>query len=143
MDNFDNRLKYQKVVYLLQTYGLSLGYGYSWYIKGPYSPDLTKVLFNITPELYEESKNLKFGNEIAIDEKIISWLKTLELNINDNLFLEVLSSLIFINRSINSSSVDCPKLKEALLNKKPKLASHPRIGDVFNRACRLIPNFAS
>lgn len=29
MDSFDNRLKYQKLIYLVQNSGLSLGYGYN------------------------------------------------------------------------------------------------------------------
>ena len=51
MDNFNNRLIYQKVIYLMQNFGLSLGYGYSWYVKGPYSPDLRKP-FLISPLLF-------------------------------------------------------------------------------------------
>ena len=36
----EERLKLQKTIYLLQTYGLQLGYGFSWYRYGPYSQDL-------------------------------------------------------------------------------------------------------
>ena len=36
----EERLKLQKTIYLLQAYGLKLGYGYSWYKYGPYSQDL-------------------------------------------------------------------------------------------------------
>ena len=30
MSEFDNRLKYQKIIYLLQASDLSLGYGFNW-----------------------------------------------------------------------------------------------------------------
>lgn len=39
-DSTEQRLMLQKTVYLLQAYGLKLGYGFSWYRYGPYSQDL-------------------------------------------------------------------------------------------------------
>ncbi len=33
VDEFDDRLKIQKTIYLLQEYGVDLGYTYSWYTK--------------------------------------------------------------------------------------------------------------
>ena len=35
-----NSLRYQKTIYLLQNYGVSLGSGYEWYVRGPYSTEL-------------------------------------------------------------------------------------------------------
>ena len=32
----DDRLKLQKMVYLLQAFGVYLGYDFSWYMRGPY-----------------------------------------------------------------------------------------------------------
>src|SRR5207253_2671703 len=40
--SFTGRLIIQKTVYLLQVFGFALGYRFSWYIYGPYSPDLTR-----------------------------------------------------------------------------------------------------
>lgn len=37
---FENRLRFQKYVYIARSYGLDLGYNYSIYRYGPYSPDL-------------------------------------------------------------------------------------------------------
>lgn len=39
-DSTEERLKLQKTIYLLQAFGLKLGYGFSWYRYGPYSQDL-------------------------------------------------------------------------------------------------------
>jgi len=43
------RKKMQKIVYLLERFGVSLGFSssFSWYIYGPYSPSLTQTLFDI------------------------------------------------------------------------------------------------
>jgi len=50
---FDDRLIAQKIVCLLELKGLKLGYPYSIYVRGPYSPDLTKDLFEFTDEFHE------------------------------------------------------------------------------------------
>lgn len=45
VDTFDDRLILQKTVYLVQQLGIPLGYYFSWYIRGPYSRDLTADAF--------------------------------------------------------------------------------------------------
>lgn len=40
--SFDDRKRLQKAIYLAQIAGIDLGYRYGWYIKGPYSTDLTR-----------------------------------------------------------------------------------------------------
>ena len=41
MQSFEERLVLQKAVYLAQQLGVHLGYHFSWYLRGPYSKDLT------------------------------------------------------------------------------------------------------
>lgn len=50
VESINDRILLQKKIYLAQDIGLPLGYGYSWYIHGPYSPDLTAVAYQIVPE---------------------------------------------------------------------------------------------
>ncbi len=45
MESFDDRLILQKTVYLIQQMGIPLGYHFSWYLRGPYSRDLTADAF--------------------------------------------------------------------------------------------------
>jgi hypothetical protein len=35
----------QKAVYIAQAAGVPLGYEFNWYVKGPYSPELTRVYY--------------------------------------------------------------------------------------------------
>jgi len=42
---FSTRLRIQKILYLLQELGLQTGWKFSWYVRGPYSPDLAHELF--------------------------------------------------------------------------------------------------
>ena len=47
LETFSNRKKLQKLTYLVQiVYGVKLGFGFSWYLHGPYSPQLTRALYN-------------------------------------------------------------------------------------------------
>ena len=43
----EDRLKLQKMVYLLQAYGMRLGYGFVWYKYGPYSKTLVSDAYAV------------------------------------------------------------------------------------------------
>ena len=45
VDTFDDRLTLQKTIYFTQLADIDLGYRFSWYIHGPYSPYLTEAAF--------------------------------------------------------------------------------------------------
>lgn len=47
----DQRMEVQKAVYLAQTLGVNLGYSYGWYVKGPYSPTLTRDYYNLADDV--------------------------------------------------------------------------------------------
>src|SRR6266446_6722845 len=47
LDLFDDRMALQKTIYLCQQAGVHLGYRYNWYLRGPYSPDLTRDAFEL------------------------------------------------------------------------------------------------
>jgi len=47
---FNDRLILQKTVYLLQSAGIHIGYRFRWYLRGPYSPDMTAGAFGIVNE---------------------------------------------------------------------------------------------
>ena len=50
VSRFDERLIAQKLVCLLEFRGIDLGYSCSLYVRGPYSPDVTKGRFAFTPD---------------------------------------------------------------------------------------------
>ena len=52
IESFEHRLIIQKAVYLLQLKGVRTGFSYGLYVRGPYSPELAK-------ELYENKAKLK------------------------------------------------------------------------------------
>jgi len=48
MDTFADRKKVQKLVYLLdKVFDLGFDFSYSWYLHGPYSPEVTSLVFDV------------------------------------------------------------------------------------------------
>ena len=43
MGDFGGRLRLQKIIYLVEAFGVYLGYGFSWYLRGPYCTSLTRA----------------------------------------------------------------------------------------------------
>jgi len=143
MDDFQDRLKYQKLVYLMQNYGLPLGYGYSWYVRGPYSPELTKTLFNISnnPSLFTQGRDLKFKNETAVASQIDKFGKLLGEDLTDPIFLEVLASMVFIKKAYCSKKLGKEDIKKLLLSLKPRLKHEENIDTILQKACSKVPDF--
>jgi uncharacterized protein YwgA len=64
IDTVDERKRVQKSIYLGQIAGVNLGYHFGWYLKGPYSPELTKDYYDLDEALTEgdhefQKKDLK------------------------------------------------------------------------------------
>ena len=87
LESINDRILFQKKVYLAQDIGLPLGYGYSWYIHGPYSTDLTAVAYQIIPEGDTAIENHSLKEPYA---SMITRVNFLENVINDqNLTISV------------------------------------------------------
>ena len=96
MDNFDNRLKLQKSLYLLQSFGVYLGYAFSWYLRGPYCSILSTNGFELN-EIYDEipTKKVEFKKS-ETQKKFKSFLKFMEDKNTDE--LEIASSLHYLKQ---------------------------------------------
>jgi len=51
LTTFGDRLRLQKLIYIIQMGGLDLGYRYNWYLRGPYCPGLTRDAFLLKEEI--------------------------------------------------------------------------------------------
>lgn len=81
-DTSSKRNLIQRKMYLAQYLGIPLGYGYSWYVHGPYSPDLARDSYRIITEIGSIDKDLKFEDEFS---KIISAVNAIEDNLSNPL----------------------------------------------------------
>ncbi len=55
VNSFEDKLVLQKTICLLELMGVRIGYSFSLYIRGPYSPDLTEDIYHHR-EMVESSK---------------------------------------------------------------------------------------
>ncbi|MCX7914376.1 MAG: hypothetical protein N2511_07310 [Thermodesulfovibrionales bacterium] len=108
LDTLNNRKIIQKKVYLLQELGLKLNYYFGWYVYGPYSPELTRSLFEKRALLEGEdpSRIELTKEELELINKLNSMIKEVDPNRLDY-WLELLASLAYL------------KSKEELQNRKP------------------------
>lgn len=92
-ENFKDRLKLQKYIYLIQNRGIPLGFYFNFYLYGPYSTDLTRASFQI--EDYENAHPVKFKNE-QYEKIFVDTLSVIDKHKNDTKWLECTSSILFL-----------------------------------------------
>jgi uncharacterized protein YwgA len=116
MDSFEDRIRLQKIVYILKHAGLGFRYSFGWHIRGPYSPDLADDGYS-----YKENKEkMAFSYSFSENEKrIIAQVKTISeyLKIEEN--SELLASLLYLS---NLLGVTDDKLKDELKLRKPRFS---------------------
>lgn len=84
ISQFDDRLVAQKLVCLLELKGVDLGYPCGLYVRGPYSPDLTRDLFAFTREFVDLDTTSKLSlkeKEVASDLRRIFGLRPAHLEV--------------------------------------------------------------
>lgn len=94
LGTFKGRLVLQKTIYLLQTCGLNLGYKFSWYIHGPYSPELTKDAFRLQ-DVYKQIPVAEFTNP-KIESKFNEFVSFLGERKTDGDWLEQIACTHFL-----------------------------------------------
>ncbi|MFB7802577.1 hypothetical protein ACFC1O_08305 [Bacillus subtilis] len=99
VNSLDDRVIAQKIVYLAGQMGVQCGdYEFSWYKKGPYSPALTRVLYN------EKSNQNKLDlTQYKIKDKVKEQLEPLKQALGQNIlglteadWIELLASAHFL-----------------------------------------------
>ncbi len=141
MDNFDERLRLQKIVYLLWGYGISLGYGFNWYVRGPYSPQLASDGYALNDELFEEGSKIKFNDEDKIVESMNKFEEILGEKIDDPLYLEILASMHYIKKVAFKGRDDFAGISNWLKNQKPYLKNIEGIDDLIRSAYKDLKYF--
>ena len=116
MDTFNERLRLQKFIYLLQMFGIYLGYDFSWYIRGPYCSTLSahgfalRGIYNKIPQ-----DKVRFENPV-VQKKFKRFQDFIKDRIDDVEFLEIAASLHNLNTTEESKDSD---LVHTLVNRKP------------------------
>jgi uncharacterized protein YwgA len=120
---FHDRLILQKAVYLLQSAGVHFGYRFRWYLRGPYSPDMTAGAFGIVGEGPSAQKELRGWKLDAASSKRIANLKPLMGDGGNSAGrarrLELLASVLFLIKTNQTKATD-PEGAAAILRRYNK-----------------------
>jgi len=92
--NFNSRLILQKTVYLMQEFGLNIGYSFSWYLRGPYSPNLTRDTYGLA-ENYSEFSPVKFA-ELSKEIRFCEFLEFIRPISRDHAQIERIAVVHFL-----------------------------------------------
>ncbi len=100
----------------LEIFGIPLGFGFSWYIHGPYDRNLTAVLYDNHPE-YSDREIKQITNE---SQKIANLKEFLGTDIHNSRTLELIVSLHYLYHIGKKNNTSDPKILEQLLELKPQ-----------------------
>jgi len=114
LDTISDRIKVQKLVYLAEVFGMNTGFSFTWYTHGPYSPGLTKVMFDgangRTSNLASTSKDIK---------KIDAMKKFLGDDINSSEKLELIASLHYVFSVAEKANTSDREALDVFYDEKP------------------------
>ena len=129
MSDFEHRLRIQKFVYLLQAFGVYLGYDYSWYLHGPYCTKLATVGYALTSiyDIVPYDKDMIFVNS-AVQERFEEFKKFIKGRENDNDFLEIAASLHILHKTSDMRRADIVK---RVVAKRPNRFSESRCNQAW------------
>lgn len=140
IEDFNERLRYQKLVYLLQVSGVPMGFRFNWYVRGPYSPGLADSLYIISKNqgLLEETAQINFRNQEIINQKIQKLTGVLAENIDNPEYLEIIGSLSYIRNNDPMLDKSEESLMKRLIELKPFIADIPNHKELMLDACSKI-----
>lgn len=91
INRFASRKQIQKIVYLIQEFGIDLNFKFSWYLHGPYCKELTAALYN---EELDKSKVTSLS--MSEKERLKEMKKFLNSDIKSSQKLELIASLHYL-----------------------------------------------
>lgn len=117
---FENRLKLQKLVYIAKFFEIDLGYSFSDYLRGPYSPELADDYFKLSEKWYAYRKSVNKIDSLNF-RKFIEFVR----NKSTEELEGIATGLMFL-RLFKMLSIDLKDLRhrlaELIRSRKPFLA---------------------
>lgn len=135
VSSFEGRLCLQKHVYLLQLFGVDLGYRFSWYLHGSYSSSLTEVAFEVEQNrdtLAERAKSAKLQPWAeGLLQEYRDWVNSRKPgDVSSAMWLEILASLHYLRHitpRLRTSDTTKEKVIQDLLFRKPALEKYRKV----------------
>ena len=111
MSDFNSRLILQKTIYLMQEFGLNIGYPFSWYLRGPYSPNLTRDAYELVKN-YVEIQPVRFAEQ-SVESRFCEFLDFIRPISRNHSVLERISVIHFLSKMYSHLSPEevCVKVE--------------------------------
>jgi len=135
INTVEQRLETQKAIYLAQSMGVELDYSYGWYLKGPYSPSLTRDYYELdatADEVFAEGRNLK-GRVRDILDRLRDLIDARPAQISRAHWLELLASIRYL---IRESGYTADRARERIRQLKPHVHAQ------FNQGLAALEEYA-
>jgi hypothetical protein len=117
LETFAQRKAIQKLVYLLEVFGVDLNFRFGWYLHGPYSSSVTHVLYDNADVLKTAAdQSALSGDERAKIAELRSFLGD-DLQSPDS--LELLVSMHFLLSAAKKSGYNAKDALDTLRKLKP------------------------
>ena len=126
IETIDQRVIFQKAIYLAQAGGVPLRYRYNWYVMGPYSPNLTKDYYEFHAQQGEARQNQE---SFVLKEQFAKILRNLrptmtipgDVPLRQSEWLELLSSIHYLRIR---TQMDPESTRRRLDEAKPHVSSY-------------------
>jgi uncharacterized protein YwgA len=115
--DFNQRLIVQKTIYLMQQFDLYIGYDFNWYLRGPYSPSLTRDSYQILRR-YGELPQIGFTDPEA-EARFQRFLTFASGRLHDHDWLEAVASIQYLHRRTKDN--DPETIYRRIKEKKPAI----------------------
>jgi len=115
--DFNQRLIIQKTIYLMQQFDLYIGYDFNWYLRGPYSPDLTRDSYQILRR-YGELPKIGFA-DLEAEARFQRFLAFTSRRLHDHDWLEAVASIHYLHK--RTSNNDPETIYRRITAKMPNL----------------------
>lgn len=140
VSTFDNRLILQKSIYLTQLMRFDLGYRFSWYVHGPYSPDLTETAYTYNNNRSFYDGEARFGltdkgkRKADFVKQLIDKKGELFLSLPIPAWLELLASIHYLKKIayLPSVSITMDNIEQMLIDYGKSNFSTQDIGHAWN-----------
>ena len=133
VDTFSARKQLQKLVYLAEVFRIDMGFKFNWYIHGPYSPDLTRVMFD-----KEKGKSVKIKDMPNLESNVSKLKNFLGDDINFSSRLELIASVHYVSSIVVDPINEKTDVLNTIYDEKPQFSKidveqcYERVMTLFN-----------
>ena len=133
VDTFSARKQLQKLVYLAEVFRIDMGFKFNWYIHGPYSPDLTRVMFD-----KEKGKSVKIKDMPNLESNVSKLKNFLGDDINSSSRLELIASVHYVSSIVVDPINEKTDVLNIIYDEKPQFSKidveqcYERVMTLFN-----------